>query len=398
MLHGKTVVLGITGGIAAYKAAEITSRLVKLGAQVYVVMTPNACAFIQPLTLETLSNHPVVCDLFERPATWEVEHIALAKRADLFLIAPATANIIGKMAHGIADDMLSTTVMATRAPILVAPAMNTGMWENAAVRDNLALLSQRGVEFIEPESGRLACGDEGAGRLASPEIIVERVRRRLGIPMDFEGKRVLVTAGPTREPIDPVRYLSNRSSGKMGYAVAEAALARGAQVTLLTGPVALHAPVNATVHRFETTQKLYDLMLTHAPEHDVIIQAAAPGDYRMEKVASQKLKKQGEDPFMLQLTPNPDVAAAIGQNKRPGQTIVAFAAETQEIEAHAREKLLRKHADVMVANDVTQPGAGFDVDTNIALLITQERTEALPQMSKRALADRILDAVLLLPN
>lgn len=398
MLQGKTVVLGITGGIAAYKAAEITSRLVKLGAQVYVVMTSKACAFIQPLTLESLSNHPVACDLFERPATWEVEHIALAKRADLFLIAPATANILGKMAHGIADDMLSTTVMATRAPILVAPAMNTGMWENASVRHNVALLAQRGVELIAPESGRLACGDEGAGRLASPESIVARVCERLVSPKDFEGRRVLVTAGPTREAIDPVRYLSNRSSGKMGYAVAEAAVARGAQVTLLTGPVALHAPRNATVYPFETTQQLYDLMLAYAPENDVIIQAAAPGDYRMEEISTEKLKKQGDESLTLRLVPNPDVAAAIGQHKRPGQAIVAFAAETHEVEAYAREKLQRKQADLMVANDVTRPGAGFDVDTNIALLITQEQTEALPQMSKRALADRILDAILLLPH
>ncbi|MCL2545053.1 MAG: bifunctional phosphopantothenoylcysteine decarboxylase/phosphopantothenate--cysteine ligase CoaBC [Clostridia bacterium] len=393
MLHGKTVVLGVTGGIAAYKAAEITSRLVKLGAQVYVIMTEHARAFIEPLTFETLSNHPVAHDLFERPATWEVEHIALAKRADVFLIAPATANALGKMACGIADDMLSTTVMATRAPVLVAPAMNTGMWESAAMRHNLQVLVERGVEVIEPESGRLACGEEGAGRLAQVETIVDRVCARLCAKQDFAGKRALVTAGPTREPLDPARYISNRSSGKMGYALAEAALARGAEVTLLTGPVALTPPAGAKVEHFATTLELYDLMVARAAEHDVLIQAAAPGDYRAETVAPGKLKKQSDDPLTLRLVQNPDVAAAVGQQKKPGQIIVAFAAETEKLTQNAREKLLRKHADLVVANDVTAPGAGFDVDTNVATLVTARGETALPQMPKPELAHRILDEI-----
>ncbi len=394
MLQGRTIVLGITGGIAAYKAAELTSRFVKLGAQVYVVMTEHACAFVAPLTFETLSGHPVARDLFERPATWEVEHIALAKRADLFLIAPATANILGKMAGGIADDMLSTTVMATRAPVLVAPAMNTGMWENAATRHNIEILCQRGVLIVPPESGRLACGDEGDGRLAQVDVIVQRVCEVLTPKADLAGKAVLVTAGPTREPLDPVRYLTNRSSGKMGYAIAEAAAQRGARVTLLTGPVAIAPPKGVTVHRFDTTAQLYDLMMAEAPVADIVIQAAAPADFCAKQVAAQKIKKQGDGGLTLELTQTPDIAAAVGKAKRKGQLLVAFAAETEHIEENAKKKLDKKSADLIVANDVTQAGAGFDVDTNIATLITAAGQTALPKMRKRELADAILDAIL----
>lgn len=393
MLQGKTVVLGVTGGIAAYKAAEITSRLVKLGAQVYAVMTGHACAFIQPLTLETLSGHPVARDLFERPATWEVEHIALAKRADAFLIAPATANVLGKLACGIADDMLTTTVMATRAPVLIAPAMNTGMWESEAVRHNLSVLAGRGVEIIEPETGRLACGDEGAGRLAQVDAIVERVCARLCAKRDLEGKRVLVTAGPTREPLDPVRYLSNRSSGKMGYALAEAAHSRGARVTLLTGPVALTPPAGVRAERFSTAQELYELMMDCAAGQDIIIQAAAPGDFRAEYVSPEKIKKREGGALELRLVQNPDIAAALGERKRPGQVLVAFAAETENLLANARKKLLAKRADMVVANDVSVPGAGFDADTNIVTLVTETGSADLPQMSKAALAHCILDEI-----
>jgi len=289
--------------------------------------------------------------------------------------------------------MLTTTVMATRAPVLAAPAMNTGMWESAAMRHNLAVLAARGVDIIEPESGRLACGDEGDGRLARVDVIVDRVCARLCAVRDFAGKRVLVTAGPTREPLDPVRYISNRSSGKMGYALAEAALARGAEVTLLTGPVALTPPAGATVEHFATTLDLHGLMTALAPAHDVLIQAAAPGDYRAEHVAPGKLKKHAGDPLTLRLVQNPDVAAAVGEGKRPSQVVAAFAAETERLTENAREKLLRKCADLVVANDVTTPGAGFDADTNIATLITAESETALPQMTKRELAHRILDEI-----
>ncbi|MDR3051990.1 MAG: bifunctional phosphopantothenoylcysteine decarboxylase/phosphopantothenate--cysteine ligase CoaBC [Oscillospiraceae bacterium] len=394
MLTGKTVVLGVTGGIAAYKAADLASRLIKLGAQVYAVMTRNACAFLAPLTLETLTNHPVAVDLFARPATWEVEHIALAKRADLFVVAPATANLLGKLACGIADDMLTTTLLATRAPVLVAPAMNTGMWQNEAVWQNVRTLQARGVGIVPPESGRLACGDEGEGRLAAVETIVRRVCDTLSAWQDLAGRRVLVTAGPTREPLDPVRCLTNRSSGKMGYALAQAAAARGAQVLLLSGPVALPPPPGIETLGFETTGQLFDLMLTHAPRHDLVLQAAAPADFQAEQVEPQKIKKQGGEGLTLRLSQTPDIAAAVGQTKRPGQILVAFAAETGDVEAHAREKLVRKNADLIVANDVTQPGAGFDADTNIATLITRNKAVPLPQMTKRELADKILDAAL----
>ncbi len=393
-LEGRCVVLGVTGGIAAYKAAEIVSRLEKLGADVRVIMTKNACEFITPLTLETLSANPVVCDTFERARTWEVEHIALAARADLFLIAPATANLMAKMATGLADDMLSTTVLATRAPVLLAPAMNTAMWEHPATQENRERLARRGVRFVGPAEGHLACGTTGKGHIASVEDIVAQACALLCPVCDLQGRRVLVTAGPTREPLDPVRYLTNRSSGKMGYALAEAAAARGAEVTLLTGPVSLDVPAGVTALRFETTQDLFALALAHAPEQDVVIQAAAPADYRAQTVALHKIKKADGEPLTLSLVENPDVAKALGGHKRPGQIFVGFAAETDDVLAHARQKLERKRLDLIVANDVTRPGAGFDVDTNIVTLVSHEDIRELPILSKREVADRILDRVL----
>ena len=390
------VVLGVTGGIAVYKACELLRLLQKRGIDVFVVMTRNACRFVAPLTLETLSGHPVAVDTFDRPQTWEVEHIALAKRADLFLIAPATANIIGKMACGIADDMLSTTVMATRAPVLVAPAMNTGMWENAAVQQNVKTLRARGVEIVAPVSGHLACGDSGAGKLEDVAVIAERACELLFAKKDMEGLRVMVTAGPSREALDPVRYISNRSSGKMGYAIAQAAQKRGAEVTLLSGPVAIEAPQGVKLVPFTTTQELLDRASELAREQDLLIQAAAPADYRAKEVAPQKIKKQGGEPMTFTLVENPDVAATLGKAKRSGQVFVGFAAETNDVLAHARDKLARKNLDMIVANDVTRPGAGFDVDTNIVTLITKDGQEALPMMSKVEVAQRILDRALAL--
>ena len=390
------VVLGVTGGIAVYKACELLRLLQKRGIDVFVVMTQNACRFVAPLTFETLSGHPVAVDTFDRPQTWEVEHIALAKRADLFLIAPATANIIGKMACGIADDMLSTTVMATRAPVLVAPAMNTGMWESAAVQQNVKTLQARGVQFVMPASGHLACGDSGAGKLEDVEIIAERAREMLFAKRDMEGLHVMVTAGPSREALDPVRYISNRSSGKMGYAIAQAAQKRGAEVTLLSGPVALAAPQGVKLVSFTTTQELLDKASELVAAQDVLIQAAAPADYRAKEIAPQKIKKQGGEPMTFTLVENPDVAATLGRAKKAGQVFVGFAAETNDVLAHAQDKLVRKNLDMIVANDVTRPGAGFDVDTNIVTLITKEGQEALPMMSKAEVADRILDHVLAL--
>ena len=390
------VVLGVTGGIAVYKACELLRLLQKRGIDVFVVMTQNACRFVAPLTFETLSGHPVAVDTFDRPQTWEVEHIALAKRADLFLIAPATANIMGKMACGIADDMLSTTVMATRAPVLVAPAMNTGMWENAAVQQNIKTLRARGVEIVAPVSGHLACGDSGAGKLEDVEVIAERACELLFAKKDMEGLRVMVTAGPSREALDPVRYISNRSSGKMGYAIAQAAQKRGAEVTLLSGPVAIEAPQGVKLVPFTTTQELLDRASELAREQDLLIQAAAPADYRAKEVAPQKIKKQGGEPMTFTLVENPDVAATLGKAKRSGQVFVGFAAETNDVLAHAKDKLARKNLDMIVANDVTRPGAGFDVDTNIVTPITKDGQEALPMMSKAEVAQRILDRALAL--
>ena len=390
------VVLGVTGGIAVYKACELLRLLQKRGIDVFVVMTQNACRFVAPLTFETLSGHPVAVDTFDRPQTWDVEHIALAKRADLFLIAPATANIMGKMACGIADDMLSTTVMATRAPVLVAPAMNTGMWENAAVQQNIKTLRARGVEIVAPVSGHLACGDSGAGKLEDVEVIAERACELLFAKKDMEGLRVMVTAGPSREALDPVRYISNRSSGKMGYAIAQAAQKRGAEVTLLSGPVAIEAPQGVKLVPFTTTQELLDRASELAREQDLLIQAAAPADYRAKEVAPQKIKKQGGEPMTFTLVENPDVAATLGKAKRSGQVFVGFAAETNDVLAHAKDKLARKNLDMIVANDVTRPGAGFDVDTNIVTLITKDGQEALPMMSKAEVAQRILDRALAL--
>ena len=390
------VVLGVTGGIAVYKACELLRLLQKRGIDVFVVMTQNACRFVAPLTFETLSGHPVAVDTFDRPQTWEVEHIALAKRADLFLIAPATANIMGKMACGIADDMLSTTVMATRAPVLVAPAMNTGMWENAAVQQNVKTLRARGVEIVAPVSGHLACGDNGAGKLEDVAVIAERACELLFAKKDMEGLRVMVTAGPSREALDPVRYISNRSSGKMGYAIAQAAQKRGAEVTLLSGPVAIEAPQGVKLVPFKTTQELLDRASKLAQEQDLLIQAAAPADYRAKEIAPQKIKKQGGEPMTFTLVENPDVAATLGKAKRSGQVFVGFAAETNDVLAHARDKLARKNLDMIVANDVTRPGAGFDVDTNIVTLITKDGQEALPMMSKAEVAQRILDRALAL--
>ena len=325
---GKEVVLGVTGGIAAYKSAEVVSRLRHLGINVNVIMTKNATEFVAPLTFETLSANPVVTDTFNRPERWEVEHVALAKKADVFVIAPATANILAKMACGIADDMLSTTVLATKAPVLVAPAMNTGMWTAEATQKNVAVLKQRGVHFVGPDSGILACGDTGAGRMSEPEAIVEAILGLLNVSDELADCKVLVTAGATRERLDPVRFLTNDSSGKMGFAIAAEAARRGADVTVVCGAVTAEKPAGVRFVDVESTQDLYDAMMRLAPEQDIVIQAAAPADYRFKTVADQKIKKEDGKPLCLEMIENPDVAAAVGKNKKPGQIFVGFAAET----------------------------------------------------------------------
>ena len=391
MLEGKCVVLGVTGGIAAYKACEIVSRLKKLHANVRVVLTEHACRFVQPLTFETLSGTQVAVSAFEH--SFEIEHISLARAADLLLIAPATANIIGKMAHGIADDLLSTTAMAVVCPILIAPAMNCAMYRSAALQENLETLKGRGVLTVGPESGHLACGDEDIGRMSEPETIVARVCELLRGQDDLAGKHVLVTAGPTREMVDPVRFLSNRSSGKVGYAIAEAAARRGARVTLVSGPVALERPRGVETVPITSTLDLYREVTERAKSADLVIQAAAPADFRPLEAARHKIKKTGEG-MTLQLTPNPDVAAQLGRDKHEGQVLVAFAAETDDLIANARKKLDKKNADMVVANDVTQPGAGFAGDTNRVTLVTRSDARELPLMSKRDVADAILDRAL----
>ena len=393
-LTGREIVLGVTGGIAAYKSAEIVSRLRHSGANVHVIMTRNATEFVAPMTFQTLSANPVATDTFHSPEYWQVEHIALAQLAEIFVIAPATANILAKMAHGIADDMLSTTVLATSAPVLVAPAMNTGMWNAPATRANMETLRARGVLTVGPDSGRLACGDSGAGRMSEPEEIVRAIEHVLCRRASMEGIRVLVTAGATRERLDPVRFLSNDSSGKMGFALAEAARDRGAQVTVVCGSVSVPVPGGVRVVRVESTMDLYRQMEAEALHQDVIIQAAAPADYRCAEIAERKIKKRDGEDLILRLIENPDVAKRVGEMKKPGQILVGFAAETDHLLENAARKLESKHLDLIVANDVTREGAGFQVDTNIASLLTHEGRKDCPLQTKRALAEDILDEVL----
>lgn len=393
-MNGKNVVLGITGGIAAYRAAQIAREMTKRGAHVYCILTRNATNFITQQTMETLTGNPAVVDMFARPDKWEVEHIALAKRADVFLVAPASANFIGKVASGVADDMLTTTVMATRAPLLIAPAMNSNMYENPVTQRNMQTLKTLlRAQFIEPKVGLLACNDVGKGHIADDETILEAVERAL-TPGDLTGKKVLVTAGPTREALDPVRFLTNRSSGRMGYALAEAAARRGAEVTLVSGPVALECPTGVRREFVESTQDLYCAMERLCREQDVIIQAAAPADYRPAHIAGQKIKKADGEALELKLVENPDVAAMVGSKKRPGQVLVAFAAETQNLSENAAKKLNKKNVDFIVGNDVTRPGAGFDVDTNIITIFDRSGATELPMMKKTEVADKILDHVL----
>lgn len=394
-LQGKNVVLCITGGIAAYKAADLTSRLRKMGAQVYIIMTESATHFITPLTLEVLSEHRVVTDMFDRTFTWEVEHISLAKRADVFVIAPATANIIGKAVHGIADDMVSTTLMATKAPVVIAPAMNTNMYENPTVQANLAALKVRGVTVVEPASGRLACGDTGKGKLADPADIAHAIETA-ATPQDLQGLSILVTAGPTREAMDPVRFISNHSTGKMGYAIAQRAQMRGAQVTLISGPVSLTPPTGVSLVPVTSAQEMYDAVLSHLPQQDWVIKAAAVGDYRPATQAADKLKKHDDD-LSVALVKNPDILKEIGQRKRDNQTVCGFSMETRDLINNSRAKLQSKNCDMLVANNLKTEGAGFAHDTNVATLLYRDGSnEPLDLMQKDSLADIVLDRMLTL--
>lgn len=393
-MQGKTVVVGVSGGIAAYKAAGLCSALVKEGAEVHVIMTESATKFITPLTFESLVKTPVITDIFKEPDPAEISHIALADKADLFVVAPATANTIGKAAHGIGDDMLTTTLLATRSTVLFAPAMNVNMYNNPIVQDNIQRLRERGYLIAEPGEGPLACGYTGKGRLPEPEQLMDVIRAIFQQKMDMQGLRVLITAGGTRERIDPVRYISNDSSGKMGFALAEAAARRGADVTLLAANVQLAPPGKVRIVPVESAQEMYEQVLNRLPEQDVLIKAAAVADYRPITTAANKIKKK-EERITLELVRNPDILAEAGARKSAGQVIVGFAAETDDLEANAQEKLIRKNADLIVANDVTAPGAGFATDTNIISMVRRDRpARSLPLMSKRETAERILDEIL----
>lgn len=391
-MKGKTVVLGVTGGIAAYKAATLCSKLTQAGVNVRVVMTASATEFIQPLTFQTLSRHAVALDTFDERDAAVVQHIDLADAADLIVIAPATANIIGKLANGIADDMLSTTVLASLAPVLIAPAMNVHMYDHPAVQHNLATLQQRGVQIFDPNEGQLACGYVGKGRMAEPEQLFERIADLLSDHQPLLGKRVLVTAGGTMERIDPVRYLTNDSSGKMGYAFAEIAKQLGAEVTLISGRTTLLPPSGVNVVSIESTQQMLDAVLARFDDTDIVIKAAAVSDYRPATIASNKLKKNS-DTLQLELVKNPDILQILGERKT-SQFIVGFAAETENMEHNAIDKLRRKRCDLLVANDVTLPGAGFGTNTNIVTLFDERGIiQSLPVMDKRLVARHVMELI-----
>lgn len=391
-MNNKTVVLGVTGGIAVYKACDLVSSLRKLGIEVHVIMTKSASEFVTPMTFQTMSQNFVTLDMFEEPKTWDVEHIALAKKADVFVVAPATANIIGKMANGIADDMLSTTLMATRAPILVAPAMNTNMYSHPVTQENINKLERLGYKFVEPASGRLACGDEGKGKLAPVEEILKEILKLLNPrEKDLEGKKVLITAGPTMESLDPVRFLTNRSSGKMGYAIAKAAVARGAKVTLVSGKTNQTPPVGLDQFiPIESAVDMYKAVMENLESSDIIIKSAAVADYRPKNVSDKKIKKTDGD-LVIELERNPDILMEVGK-KKGSKVLVGFAAETNDLIENATKKVQKKNLDFIVANDLTKEGAGFGVDTNIVKILHREgKIEELPIMEKEALADEILD-------
>lgn len=391
MLKGKTVLLGVTGGIAAYKAAALASALVKQHAAVEVVMTKNATQFVTPLTFEQLTGRRTMVDTFDRNFSHQVEHISLATRTDLVIIAPATANVAAKLAHGLADDMLTTTVLACRCPKLIAPAMNTGMYENPVTQDNLKLLRRYGWEVIEPASGRLACGTSGKGKLPEPDELLQHILRHLAMPHDLAGKQVLVTAGPTQEALDPVRYLTNHSTGKMGYAIARSAMLRGADVTLVTGPTAIAPPPFVNVVKVTSAQDMFEAVKDHYANMDFIFKAAAVADYTPAHYADNKLKKKDGD-MSIPLNRTQDILKFLGENRLPGQVICGFSMETENMVENSRAKLAKKNVDMICANNLKQAGAGFGVDTNIITLITADDTQALPLQSKEAAANAIIDA------
>lgn len=393
MLKNKNVLIGVCGGIAAYKVCDLVSGLRKDEANVDVIMTEAAVNFINPLTFQSLSSNKVVVDMFEESKHWEIQHISLAQKADVILIAPATANIIGKIANGIADDMLTTTIMATKAPVVFAPAMNSNMYENSILQENILKLKSKGYFFIDPIEGRLACGDVGKGKMAEPEAIKQFITDMLNTPLDLVGKTVIVTAGPTRESIDPVRYISNHSTGKMGYAIAEKASKRGAKVYLISGPTHLSPPNGVNVINVMSAKEMYKRIMEYFYEANIVIKSAAVADYAPAEANNQKIKKS-EDDLTIRLTKNPDILYELGKIKRD-KILVGFAMETQNLIENAKEKIKRKNLDFIVANDLMTEGAGFACDTNVVKIIDRDgKIESLPKMTKLELADVIIDKIL----
>ena len=392
MLQGKSVVLGVTGSIAAYKIASLASKLVKLHANVHVLMTQNATNFITPITFETLTGNKCLIDTFDRNFQFDVAHVSLAKKADVMLIAPASANVIGKIANGIADDMLTTTVMASTAPVLISPAMNTHMYENPIVQDNLQKLERFGYKIIAPAVGMLACHDVGAGKMPEPETLLDWILREIACKKDLQGKKILVTAGPTQEAVDPVRYLTNHSTGKMGYALARCAMLRGADVTLVTGSTAITPPPFVQTVAVTSAEEMYQEVTKRAAEQNAIIMAAAVADYRPATVSAEKQKKQAGD-AVLPLSRTKDILAYLGEHKPAGQFLCGFSMETQHMLENSRAKLKRKHLDMICANNLKVAGAGFGTDTNVVTLIQAQKEQELPLQSKEAVGHAILDVI-----
>lgn len=392
MLKGKTVVLGVTGSIAAYKAASLASMLMKQHCQVHVIMTRNAVNFINPITFETLTGNKCLVDTFDRNFEFSVEHVALAKQADLLMVAPASANVIAKMAHGIADDMLTTTALACQCKKIIAPAMNTRMYENPVTQDNMKICERYGMEVILPATGYLACGDTGAGKMPEPEALLEYIMKELAYQKDLAGKKILVTAGPTREAIDPVRFITNHSTGKMGYAIAKVASYRGADVTLVTGKTGLAAPGFVNTIEIESAKEMFDAVTAVSGEQDIIIKAAAVADYRPKVVGTEKMKKKDGE-LTIELERTDDILAWLGQHRREGQFLCGFSMETQNMLENSRAKLVKKNLDMIVANNLKTPGAGFGTDTNVVTVITKDQETELEQMSKEEVASRLLDII-----
>ena len=392
MLTGKTIVLGVTGSIAAYKIANLASMLVKLNADVHVIMTQNATRFITPMTFETLTNNKCIVDTFDRNFNFDVKHVSLAKLADVFLVAPCTANVIGKVANGICDDMLTTTIMATKAPVIFSPAMNTGMWENRILQDNLMKLKDCGYHIIEPIEGRLACGDMGSGKMPSEEVLLEHLLLFVAKEHDMKGMKVLVTAGPTQEDIDPVRFITNHSSGKMGYALAKMAALRGAQVTLVSGPVSLRPFTGIEKIGVKSAQDMFDIVTFKSPDYGTIIMCSAVADYTPATYSNQKVKKHDDD-MSIALTRTQDILAYLGAHKYEGQRLVGFSMETEHLIENSREKLIKKNVDLICANSIVSSQTGFGVDTNKVTLISNQEVKELPLCSKEQTADLILDEI-----